>query len=863
MPTNTKGVYIVKVRTDLVSPNMQTESSVQSESVVSNVTNHKVSNHNLLKIKASHAINCNDRAWYVDSGASDHICCERSSFSSFESLSPSKIELGEGYSTITGKGTVELETQVRNQACHVTLKDFAKDFKRNLTSVGKIDRAGSHVHVFGGLLQAYKRNPNFSLIHAKIQEDNLCKVIGKVKSVNNSVVINDKVQTINGTNVKHVRVNEKKQIDINSNSKPIVVDNGIKTEKVPNDVLVRNYAVLRHLWHQRFAHQNYRGLDAMSKDIWVYGLEFKKSKDVMCYICRAAKATRGSFPSNGHRVADKPLQLLHMDVWGKAPVTSFGQANYLFTIVDDATCFAWNCYPHSRIGFKIPQIKLRQKEMSVRHLKKPGSLCHVYIDKTRRNKLESRSWIGFLVGYALDTRGFRVWNPEDNTVTETKHVSIDETRNWKSFQGPSLSEDKQNIIQTQDEDKFFDATGFITSDSDDSDNDDVASHYTPPGSPTRHTSPVSPPRRRAQSLTETRTPGTVPVGRVQRISDRRETMDVFHTPLAPAKAQKAKARRPRLAVRVESHDGWDREEVRRTSGASKGRIVVYYYTPEGKRLRSKREVINYFEDRGSRYDIDDFNSVPTDPILPELDVTFSSSSEDDTTSSSDEDLPISVGATITKCRPDEEETIFPYRLLVGSLMFLANRTRPDILFSTIFLSQYNNSHSEKHVKYLLQILQYVVNTRNLEIDLTSCENELLSIYTDASWATDIDSSKSFGGYIVMMGNTPICWSCGKQTSICTSIMEAEFTSLVNAIKEGFWLSNIFKELPLLCYDNIPDVKSDSLTSIQFMQNDIENSKTKHIRMVVVAVVMCLIYCLVFVTWHSHMTTAYKIVLIHV
>ena len=69
-------------------------------------------------------------------------------------------------------------------------------------------------------------------------------------------------------------------------------------------------------------------------------------------------------------------------------------------------------------------------------------------------------------------------------------------------------------------------------------------------------------------------------------------------------------------------------------------------------------------------------------------------------------VPLHVGETYQKpSSSDEEETEFPYRSLVGSLLFLASRTRPDLLFPTILLSQFNTSHSLKHVKMLKQILQ--------------------------------------------------------------------------------------------------------------------------------------------------------------
>ena len=43
--------------------------------------------------------------------------------------------------------------------------------------------------------------------------------------------------------------------------------------------------------------------------------------------------------------------------------------------------------------------------------------------------------------------------------------------------------------------------------------------------------------------------------------------------------------------------GWIREEVSRRSGLTVGRTDVYYYSPTGKKLRSKQELIKILGDQ--------------------------------------------------------------------------------------------------------------------------------------------------------------------------------------------------------------------------------------------------------------------------
>uniref|UniRef100_T1IRA5 Reverse transcriptase Ty1/copia-type domain-containing protein n=1 Tax=Strigamia maritima TaxID=126957 RepID=T1IRA5_STRMM len=166
---------------------------------------------------------------------------------------------------------------------------------------------------------------------------------------------------------------------------------------------------------------------------------------------------------------------------------------------------------------------------------------------------------------------------------------------------------------------------------------------------------------------------------------------------------------------------------------------------------------------------------------------------------------------------------------VGSLLFLASRTRPDILYSVIALSQYSGAHTSKHVKALMQVLQYVLNTADYCIELTQCSSDRVWSYSDASWADDPLTSLSFGGFIVYLGGVPIVWSCKKQSSVACSTMEAEFVAMVNCVREIYCLCSVFDMCPIFNYVVTPIVYSDAMSSVQFTQNDVENSRTKHIR----------------------------------
>uniref|UniRef100_T1J732 Retroviral polymerase SH3-like domain-containing protein n=1 Tax=Strigamia maritima TaxID=126957 RepID=T1J732_STRMM len=81
-------------------------------------------------------------------------------------------------------------------------------------------------------------------------------------------------------------------------------------------------------------------------------------------------------------------------------------------------------YPHSRLGNEIPYVLFRKRTLSVSHLRIPGCLAYVHILKANRaSKLDSRAWKGVVVGYAMGTKGYRIWDPISNDVYESKHTA--------------------------------------------------------------------------------------------------------------------------------------------------------------------------------------------------------------------------------------------------------------------------------------------------------------------------------------------------------------------------------------------------------------------------------------------------------
>lgn len=64
------------------------------------------------------------------------------------------------------------------------------------------------------------------------------------------------------------------------------------------------------------------------------------------------------------------------------------------------------------------------KSFVICHLKVIGKDTYVHIPNRYRFKLEKKLKKGILIGYAINTEGYRIWYPVTKTVEETKRVKI-------------------------------------------------------------------------------------------------------------------------------------------------------------------------------------------------------------------------------------------------------------------------------------------------------------------------------------------------------------------------------------------------------------------------------------------------------
>ncbi|EKM57313.1 uncharacterized protein PHACADRAFT_194872 [Phanerochaete carnosa HHB-10118-sp] len=159
---------------------------------------------------------------------------------------------------------------------------------------------------------------------------------------------------------------------------------------------------------------------------------------------------------------------------------------------------------------------------------------------------------------------------------------------------------------------------------------------------------------------------------------------------------------------------------------------------------------------------------------------------------------------------DAPDTTFPYAAAIGSLMYAAVSTRPDIAFAVQHLSQFTAHPSAVHITAVKHIFRNV-----------------LTGYTDADWATSLVDRRSISGYVYTLAGGAISWSSLKQRSVALSSMESEYMALAHATKEAVWLRALFSDLGLLL-DGPTPLLGDNQATIAFSQNNQFHKRSKHI-----------------------------------
>ena len=169
----------------------------------------------------------------------------------------------------------------------------------------------------------------------------------------------------------------------------------------------------------------------------------------------------------------------------------------------------------------------------------------------------------------------------------------------------------------------------------------------------------------------------------------------------------------------------------------------------------------------------------------------------------------------------------PYREAIGSLMFLATVTRPDLAFAVSVVARSMEQPTENDWRKVKRIFRYIKGTISLGIKYgPKGKPAVLDMYSDSDYASETSSRKSTSGLICKFAGGAITWTSKLQQCVASSTTEAEFVAASEAAREVIWLARLFDDLTVLT--KVPTLHIDNQSAIKLIKNSEFHYKTKHI-----------------------------------
>ena len=231
-------------------------------------------------------------SFLIDSGCTDHLVNDKNCFSQLiklESPIPTAVAKSQNYIYADAFGTIDCIAYVHGQEIKLSINEvfYVPNLNRNLLSVKQLRKNGLGVAFEGDHVYCYNSN-------------------GKLYFIG--------------------YLNNLYQMDF----------------KLPEHecLLIEKQNPELLLWHQRFAHLHFSGLQKLIQNNLVTGINqnLKFNKIQFCEPCVQGKFSKLPFKNNRYR-ATRILEIVHTDVCGQIKPISYDKKEYFVTFIDEFSHF--------------------------------------------------------------------------------------------------------------------------------------------------------------------------------------------------------------------------------------------------------------------------------------------------------------------------------------------------------------------------------------------------------------------------------------------------------------------------------------------------------------------------------------------
>lgn len=169
-----------------------------------------------------------------------------------------------------------------------------------------------------------------------------------------------------------------------------------------------------------------------------------------------------------------------------------------------------------------------------------------------------------------------------------------------------------------------------------------------------------------------------------------------------------------------------------------------------------------------------------------------------------------------------------YKEIIGKLLYVERATRPDIAYALHVLCRFGQNPGKKHFGALKHLLRYLLGTIDPKLVYSPSSSLLhFQTYADASLDGDIDTSRSTGGFSILLGEGANLWGSRLQRHIALSSTESEFMNASMVGQEMVWMRAFFEELGYDVSESSP-LFLDSNSAAKVIKNPEHQSTMKHV-----------------------------------
>nr|GEV14644.1 putative ribonuclease H-like domain-containing protein [Tanacetum cinerariifolium] len=173
-----------------------------------------------------------------------------------------------------------------------------------------------------------------------------------------------------------------------------------------------------NLWHTRLGHVNFKSMNKLVKGNLVRGLPLKIfENDHTCVACQKGKHHKATTKAKLVSSISQPLQMLYMDLFGPTSAEAVNTA-----------CYVLNRALVTKTYNKTPYELLNGRKPRLNFMRPFGYPVTILNTLDPLGKFEGKADEGFLVGYSVTSKAFRVFNTQTRKVEDNLHVRFLENK---------------------------------------------------------------------------------------------------------------------------------------------------------------------------------------------------------------------------------------------------------------------------------------------------------------------------------------------------------------------------------------------------------------------------------------------------